>query len=146
MTEQTEVIPYVILEAHPDYKRPYASQMFGYVERNKLESVILQKLVEFVYDKINIEKVKSEEDIETFWEKYYSDYSGSYMDMCPWEASAFINGKWQGFTPTDFSLLKELKKLKKRDENTEMKEGGSSESDESDESEEEEETLEDTML
>ena len=47
-TEQPKLIPYVILEAHPDRKRPYVLPYFDSIEENKLNSVLLRNLVEFV--------------------------------------------------------------------------------------------------
>lgn len=112
MSELTKDIPYVILEAYPDYKRPYVLPRFGFAKKNEVQSVILKELVEFVYDRIDIKCVKSEEDIQTFWDNYYSN---SYMDMRPWEATAFINDTWCNISPSNEELLQELIMLKDKD-------------------------------
>jgi hypothetical protein len=92
-----ELIPYVILEAHPDWKRPYVLPEFGMIQEDKLKEHLLEKLVEFVYDRIDIENLNNIHDITNFWEHYYDDY---YMDNSPWEATAIIDGIWDNVTPS----------------------------------------------
>lgn len=67
-----ELIPYVILEAHPDWKRPYVLPEFGMIQEDKLTDFLLEKLVEFVYDRIDIENLNNIDDITNFWEHYYT--------------------------------------------------------------------------
>jgi hypothetical protein len=104
-----ELIPYVIMEAHPDYKCPYILPEFGMIPEDKLKDHLLEKLVEFVYDRINIENLNSVDDIENFWENYYND---CYMDNVPWDARAIINGIWENVSPSNEVLLDALIKEK----------------------------------
>jgi hypothetical protein len=129
-------IPYVILEAHPDYKRPCAIQRLGLVEETNLHSSILDILVEFVYDRINIECVKSVEDIETFWSNFYGD---RYMCMSPWDASAFIDGKWKDIYISNEELFEALIKEYQKAEQETKEEDVEEEDDEEDVEEEDDE-------
>lgn len=111
-----ELIPFVILEAHPDYKRPYVLPILGMVEEYKLKDIILEKLVDFVYDRIfDIDNLSSVKDVEKFWENFYSD---SYMDNPPWEATAILNGVWEDVSPNNEelfnALIKERTKIQNR--------------------------------
>lgn len=107
-----DLIPFVILEAHPDYKRPYVLPFFGMVEEYKLKDTILEKLVDFVYDRIGIDNVTSVIDVEQFWIEFYSD---CYMDNPPWEATAIINGVWEEVYITNVELFEALIEDKKKD-------------------------------
>lgn len=111
-----DLIPFVILEAHPDYKRPYVLPIFGMIEEDKLKDTILEKLVDFVYDRIfDIDNLSSIKDIEKFWEEFYSD---CYMDNPAWEATAIINGVWEDVSPNNEelfnALIKERTKIQNR--------------------------------
>jgi len=111
-----ELIPFIILEAHPDYKRPYVLPFFGMIEEDKLKDTILEKLVDFVYDRIfDIDNLSSVKDLEKFWENFYSD---SYMDNPPWEATAILNGVWEDVCPNNEelfnALIKERTKIQNR--------------------------------
>lgn len=105
-----ELIPFVILEAHPDYKRPYVLPFFGMIEKDKLKATILTKLVEFVYDRIfdNLNCVK---DIEKFWGEFYGD---SHMGNTPWQATAILNGVWEDISPNNEELFEALTEEKKK--------------------------------
>jgi hypothetical protein len=106
-----ELIPYVIMESYPDYKRPHILPIFGMSPQDKLDDVLLKKLVDFVYDRIDIENLNSVEDIEYFWENYYNE---CYMDNTPWEATAIIDGVWENVNPSNESLFKALIKEKNK--------------------------------
>ena len=107
----TELIPYVILEAHPDWKRPYVLPEFGMIQEEKLKDFLLEKLVEFVYDRIDIENLNNVDDINNFWEHYYDD---SYMNNSPWEATAIIDGIWDNVNPSNEDLFNALIKEKNK--------------------------------
>lgn len=106
-----ELIPYVILEAHPDWKRPYVLPEFGMISEYKLKNYLLEKLVEFVYDRINIENLKSVDDIDNFWQHFYDD---CYMDNSPWEAIAIIDGIWENVSPSNEEVYNALIKEKNK--------------------------------
>ena len=108
------MIPYVICEAKPDYKRPSIDHMYGIVEKSKLHSLLLEKLVEFVYDRIDLDKLNSIKDIEKFWYNFYTD---SFMGNTPWSAAAVIDGEWEFVSPTDEELFEALM-LEKNKENS----------------------------
>jgi hypothetical protein len=107
----TELIPYVIQEAYPDWKRPYVSSFFGMVQEDKLTDEVLEKLLDFVYDRIDIENLNSVDDIEKFWENYYNEY---YMDNSPWQATAIIDGIWKNVNPSNEELFNALIKEKNK--------------------------------
>ena len=100
-----ELIPYVILSAHPDYKRPYILPQFGMISEDKLKDYLLEQLVEFVYDRIDIETLNSVDDIQNFWQHFYDD---CYMGNRPWEATAIIDGIWDNVNPSDEELYNAL--------------------------------------
>jgi len=106
----TELTPVVIMEAHPDLKRPYILPFFGMIQENKLKEFLLEKLVEYVNNKIDITIINSIEDIEYFWDNIYSD---CYMDNSPWEATAIVNGVWENVNPSNIDLFNALIKEKK---------------------------------
>lgn len=106
-----KLIPYVILEANPDNKRPYVLPEFGIIQEDKLFQILLDKLVAFVYCKIDIETVNSIKDIEMFWEHYYDD---NFMVNLPWNAVAVIDGIWKNVIPTDEDLYKAIIKEKNK--------------------------------
>ena len=107
----TELIPFVILEAHPDYKRPYVIPFYGMVEESKLKDTLLEKLVDFVHDRIDMDNLSEVEDVDKFWKEFYSDY---YMDNPPWEATAIINGEWKDVHPSNDDLFVSLIKEKNK--------------------------------
>jgi hypothetical protein len=114
----TNQIPYVIVEAHPDKKRPYSSTIYGLVDELNLHSTILEHLIDFAYDHIIVEKLKSGEDIEQFWERFYEV---NYMDMSPWTATAFINGEWKDMSISNEELFEGLIKRYKEEEKEDEK-------------------------
>jgi len=109
-----ELIPFVILEAHPDNKRPYVLPFYGMIDEDKLYDILLQKLVEFVYDRIDIKKLNSVDDIKQFWKEFYTD---SYMDNPPWQATAIVNGIWDDINISDEDLFKALLDEKNKNKN-----------------------------
>ena len=106
-----ELIPYIILEAHPDWRGPYILPIYGMTPQDKLDEVLLVALVDFVYYRIDIENLNSVEDIEKFWEDFYDD---CYMDNIPWEATAIIDGIWRNVNPSNENLFKALIKEKNK--------------------------------
>lgn len=139
----TRQIPYVIVEVHPDQKRPHASTYFCIVEETKLHSSILDSLVEFVYDRIGgSECVKSVKDIETFWDEFYRD---KYMDMPPWKATAFIDGEWEDMSISNEELFDALIKEYQKSEISDEEEDEEEEKKE-DEEESKEEDLHPNLL
>lgn len=103
--EIKEVIPYVILEAHPDYKRPYVKPVYGMVQKSKLIDTLLENLVDFVYDKIDIDNLTDVKDVDNFWREFYND---TYMSNPPWEATAIINEEWTDISFSSFELFSRL--------------------------------------
>ena len=107
-----KLIPYVILEAHPDWKRPCVLPEFGMVQEDRLSDFLLEKLVEFVYDRIDIENLTSVDDIYKFWEHFYTERR--YMANSPWEANAIIDGIWNNVNPSNEVLFNALIKEKNK--------------------------------
>ena len=107
-----ELIPYVILSAHPDHKRPYILPQFGMILEDNLKEHLLEQLVDFVYDRIDIENLKNVDDIQYFWEHFYDE---KYMDNSPWDATAIINGEWVSVGPTNEELFNKLLTYKNKE-------------------------------
>ena len=91
-------IPYVISEAHPDYKRPYLFDNFGSIDENIIDTFFVETVSEFILDRKDINTISSITDIEDFWNYYYQEY---YMENAPWTAMIFINGNWKSITPSN---------------------------------------------
>lgn len=105
----TPNIPYVISEAHPDYKRPYLFEDFGVVDEKMMDTFFVEKVTEFICDRIDRDDIKSVDDIGKFWYNYFDEY---YMDNSPWNARIFINGEWKNITPTDIQIFECFQRLK----------------------------------
>jgi hypothetical protein len=88
-------VPYVISEAHPDYKRPYLKQEFGIIEEDRIDTFFIEEVSEFILEREYINTINDIDDIKLFWRYYYDEY---YMDNIPWEAKIFIHGKWKSVT------------------------------------------------
>jgi len=106
-----EIIPYVIMESHPDYNEPKVIHLCGSIEKNKMSGFLLKKMVDFVYDKINLQTLNDPRCIENFWLHYYDN---SYMSNVPWSVIIFINGEWKYKFINENELLNGL--IKKNEE------------------------------
>ncbi len=113
------MIPYVISEACPDYKRPFLSQDFGVVKEEEMQSYFLDKICNFIIDRICIDSLECEDDIISFFESYYDEY---YMGNSPWDAMVFINGEWENMTPSNEKIWEhiQLMKLSEKEEEEEL--------------------------
>jgi hypothetical protein len=103
------MIPYVISEAHPDYKRPWLSQDFGVVKEEETQTYFLDKICEFILDRIYIDSLECQDDIESFFDSYYDEY---YMSNSPWDTMVFINGEWENMTPSNEKIWEHIQLLK----------------------------------
>lgn len=103
-----EKIPFVISEAHPDWKRPFVLNQFGTCNKSDIPSYFIDKVAEFILDRSDPGELFDLEKIQIFWREYYSEY---YMDNPPWEATIFIDGTWVNITPTDEETLEGIKKI-----------------------------------
>jgi hypothetical protein len=103
------MIPYVISEAHPDYKRPYLCQDFGVVKEDSMQEYFLDKVCEFILERTDINSLKCFRNIEDFFNNYYCE---DYIDNVPWQAVVFRNGKWENITPSIESIWEYIQILK----------------------------------
>lgn len=106
-------IPYVISEAHPDYKRPYLSQDFGICQEKDVPELFINKCADFIFGMTSGDDIESVNDIKNFFDNYYDEY---YMDNYPWQANMFINGEWSCFIPSEEQLLNRINLLKQFEE------------------------------
>jgi hypothetical protein len=103
-------IPYVILIACPDYKRPRMIEDFGVCSKRELNSFFINKAADFVYEYYSYNNNFNEiKDVQQFWTNYYDGY---YMGNSPWSSRAFINGVWENVTPSDIEIFDRIQKLK----------------------------------
>lgn len=107
------MIPYVISEAHPDYKRPSLDQDFGVVKEEEMNSYFLQKICDFILERTDINDLKCEYDIENFFDNYFNEY---FMLNSPWEAVVFRNGEWENMTPSNEEIWAHIQLLKLEEE------------------------------
>jgi len=111
------MIPYIIQIAHPDYKRPYVDTIYG--SENDLEKVksnILQRLLDYIREFIDEDNESSSNPFEDVYDNYYSEY---FMYNEPWQASAFIDGKWTNCTSTFEEIYNKYKEEKAKEESEE---------------------------
>jgi hypothetical protein len=110
------IVPYIVCEAYPDYKRPRTRIETRTVHKSQLNACLLKHLVDFVFDRIDVDKLKSAADVGEFWEEFYAEY---YMDNYPWEARAFIDGEWKFLNISDEALFAALVAEKENNANRE---------------------------
>jgi len=98
-------IPYIIIEARPSICLPYVSSIKGFVAENKVESHLLQLLIQFIKEQtltINIDTIQK---IKMFWNYFYSI---SCMKNKHWEAFIIRNNTWESVVFTDEEILTAL--------------------------------------
>lgn len=93
-------IPYSIVTAHPDGRRPYGRLVTGCTTGDKLDEKLTAELVDFVMDARD-SKITS---LAAFYEDYYDEY---YMDMPPFEAQYFRDGVWHSWEPDEEQFMKQ---------------------------------------
>lgn len=112
------MIPYVISEAHPDYKRPCVDQDFGVVKEDEMETYFLDKVSNFVLERIG-DKDISLQDINDVFDNYFED---CFMMNEPWSAMVFRNGKWENIRPSNDKILGHIKLILLEKEEIEQEE------------------------
>jgi len=110
------MIPFVISEACPDYKRPYLLQDFGTVKEEEMHTYFLERICFFILDRIDKDSITCAFDIEEFFGNYYNEY---YMDNSPWDAMVFRNGDWENVNPSYESIWEQIQLMKSEDAETE---------------------------
>ena len=102
------MIPYVISEAYPDYKRPSVEHDFGVVEEQEMETYFLDKISNFVLDRTGDDDLNLQ-DINDFFDNYFEEY---FMMNPPWSAMVFRNGEWENVTPSNDKIWGHIQVLK----------------------------------
>ena len=116
------MIPYVISEAHPDYKRPWVFHDFGVVEEEEMQTFFLDKICSFILERVDIDSLEYQYDVVNFFDTYFCEH---YMGNFPWEAMVFIDGEWESMTPSNKQIWKHIQHIKsqgKEEENEKEKE------------------------
>lgn len=109
------MFPYVISESHPDYKRPWLEQTFGVVKEEDIDTFFLNEICTFILDRIDINSLECENDVETFFDNYYDEY---YMGNPPWDAQIFKNGEWENVTLLYETIWEHIQLIKSQDQET----------------------------
>lgn len=91
------MIPYVISEAYPDYKRPCVEHDFGVVKEEEMETYFLDRVSNFVLDRTGDNDL-SLQDVNDFFDNYFDEY---FMMNDPWSAMVFRNGEWENVRPSN---------------------------------------------
>ena len=107
-------VPYVISEAHPDYKRPYLRQEFGTIEEDRIDIFFIEEVSEFILEREYINTINEVDDIKLFWRYYYDEY---FMDNIPWEAKIFTHGKWKSVAPANEMIFQHIMAIKNGEKN-----------------------------
>lgn len=102
----SDLIPFIIICVFPDNKS--ISTVYGKIARNLLESHMINEISEFVFDRNS--EVATIEELHLFWTEFYDNTH--YMNINPWEATAFIDGDWQSILLDDEMILKKLEELR----------------------------------
>ena len=95
LVKMTTPIPYVIQFAHPDYKRPYLSIVYGKADtiadaRSQIESHIYNYIVDYFGEEQLLKGlIKSYDDIEKF---IYAEF---YMDNAVIHVRIFEDNTWK---------------------------------------------------
>ena len=118
------MIPYVISEAHPDYKRPSLQQDFGVVKEEEMKTYFLDRICNFILERTCHDNLKSQYDIEKFFHTFFDEI---YMDNSPWDALVFINGEWENMTPSCEEIWEHIQLLKLQEKEDEEQEENTSE-------------------
>lgn len=103
------LLPCVIMEANPDWKRPYVSSDFNTVNEDDIVPFFLSRICEFILDRMNIGQITSEVDIHSFFEEYYDE---CYMDNPVWKGMVFRDGEWHDATPSFESIWEQIQQEK----------------------------------
>jgi hypothetical protein len=130
-------IPYVILEAYPDYKRPYISKDFGVIDENEKDTYFIEKAARFIFDMCDSETINnfnSVNDIDNFFNNYFDEY---FMQNDPWSATIFINNSWESVIPTNAEIFECFNRLKTEYENDQENEEEEENDEEEDDQDEE---------
>jgi hypothetical protein len=111
--------PYVISEAHPDYKRPWVFQDFGVVEEEEMQTYFLDKICNFILERVDIDSLEYHSDVVNFFDTYFCEH---YMGNFPWEAMVFIDGEWESMTPSNKQIWKHIQHIKSQEKEEEKEE------------------------
>jgi hypothetical protein len=112
------MIPYVIAEAHPCYKRPSVDHYYGAINEEEMKKYFLDQISTFILERTLYNEL-SLQDINNFFDNYYED---SFMMNKPWTAMIFRNGKWENVTPTNLKICENIKLMKLREQEVKKKE------------------------
>lgn len=131
------MIPYVISEAYPDYKRPSVEHDFGVVEEQEMETYFLDKISNFVLDRTGDDDLNLQ-DINDFFENYFEEY---FMMNPPWSAMVFRNGEWENVTPSNDKIWGHIQVLKLQEKEDEKENKDEDENEEEEEQQKEDDNL-----
>jgi hypothetical protein len=104
----SDIIPYTVETAHPDYKRPCVSVKHSQTTREKmiddLNEAYFNALVDELYYDCEYHGEFTQENLDKFFDNYYSE---TYMDNSPLSVSYFVDGEWHYFDQPHIEVLVE---------------------------------------
>ena len=84
--------PFVLSIAHPDYKRPYVEQIFGYDEKD-IKEKLYDNFYDYLYNTIADEGIEG--DVDREYDNYINNYYNyAYMKQAPFELMVLSDSKW----------------------------------------------------
>lgn len=102
----SEVIPYIVETAHPDYKRPCVSVNKSHTTRetliDDLNEAYFHALVDELYYDCEYHGEFTQENLDKFFDNYYDE---NYMDNSPVSVSYFMDGEWHYFDQPPIEVL-----------------------------------------
>lgn len=99
-------LPYIITTVEKG-KIPYIYNNISTIEEDEYENFFLENIVEFVYDRIDLDDLESVKDIDNFFDNFY-EYKDFILDNEPWSAYIFRNNNWESIRPSNIDIYNKL--------------------------------------
>jgi hypothetical protein len=100
------LLPYIITTVRKG-KIPYIDNNIGSIEEDEYKNFFLENIVNFVYDRIDLDDIESVDDIDSFFENFY--YRDDFLlDNEPWSAYIFFNDDWKLIRPSNLDIYNKL--------------------------------------
>ena len=99
-------LPYIITTVEKG-KIPYIYNNIGSIEEDECENFFLENIVNFVYNRLNLDEIESVKDIDNLFDNFY-EYKDFILDNEPWSAYIFRNNTWESIRPSNIDIYNKL--------------------------------------
>jgi hypothetical protein len=104
----SDIIPYTVETAHPDYKRPYLLVQKSHTTREKMNEDLTEAYFQAIVDNLYYDSEYHGEftqiNLDKFFDNYYSE---TYMDNSPLSVCYFMDEEWHYFDQPPIEVLSE---------------------------------------